>query len=257
LTGFRIGADGGLSQIPGSTQLLSGTQDSGCAQVSLTPDGTRLIATERIAGKHNAQGMGKGVYITWPVNADGTLGTKTVTTPDGNGPFGFTFTADGSTLLSTDQYGAFPGTGHVSSYAINDDNTLSPIGAPVANNGTDTCWITLTNDQKFAFTSSPFGGGAISSYKVGKDGRLTLLHPVATADDGRDLKSDHTPEGLIDQSLSGDSKYLYQLSGTDGAVYAFRVQPNGTLTLIDRKQVVDLLPFELGGQGQPFGLAAS
>lgn len=256
VTGFRVSPEGQLAQIPNSTRLLSGAAESGCAQVSFTPDGTTLVASERIAGTKDAEGLGRGAFITFPVNKDGTLGPKTVTRPTGSGPFGFTFTKDGGTLLSTEQVGALPDRGQVASYSV-ANGTLTPVGRSVPTGTTDTCWIVLTDDQKLAFTSSPFGGGALSSLKVGKDGRMTVLHPVATADDGKDLASDRTPEGLLDLSLTRDSGYLYVISGVDGAVYGFKVNPNGTLTLVDRKHVVNLLPFDQGGQGGPFGLAAS
>src|SRR5262249_26470755 len=154
-----------------------------CSQISFTPDGQTLVAAERIAGKHDkATGYAKGALITFPVRPDGTLGAKQVTAPTGNGPYAFTFTSEG-TLLVVEQNGAFNnvGGGRVMSYALKSDGMLRPIGRPVASTGTDTCWIVLTNDQKYTFTTSPFGASRISAFTVDKTGAMTLLHPVASA----------------------------------------------------------------------------
>jgi|AntDeeMetagen681_2_1112603.scaffolds.fasta_scaffold09206_2 hypothetical protein len=49
ITGFRLAGDGTLTSIAGSERELSGELISGCAQLSFTPDGSRLVVTERLA----------------------------------------------------------------------------------------------------------------------------------------------------------------------------------------------------------------
>jgi 6-phosphogluconolactonase len=258
VTGFRVDPDGALTQIPSSTRLLTGTRESGCAQVSFTPDGHTLVVSERIAGKRNKAGIGKGAFVTFQVRQDGTLGTRNVVEPTGSGPFGFTFANDG-TLLSTEQYGAMDGLGHVTSYTVNDDGTMTPNQKSIPNGQSDTCWIVLTEDQKLAFSSGPAGGGAITSYRVAKDGTLDVLHPVASAPDGKtaDASADHTPNGIIDLTLSRDSKYLYVVGAIDGAIYTFQVEGSGMLSYVGKTHLVDITPFEQGGEGVPLGIAAS
>lgn len=258
VTGFRVTPDGNLTQIEGSTRLLSGEHESGCAQISFSPDGKTLLATERIAGKKDeATGFGKGAITTFPVHPDGTLGPPNATVPTGNGPYAFTFTKDGTVLLMAEQNGGSTnvGGGHVTSYAL-ANGVLTPIGGSVPTTGTDTCWIVLTNDQKYAFTTSPFVGGRISTLGVGNDGAMTLLHPVATAPDGKDEAKKGTTDLLLDLALSRDSKYIYTIEGFYGDLYAFKVNNDGTLTLIEKHHVVNLPPLELGWQGGPYGIAA-
>ena len=50
ISGFRIGSDGALAGIPGSTRALSGT-NVGPAQVSFSPDGRWLVLTEKTTNR--------------------------------------------------------------------------------------------------------------------------------------------------------------------------------------------------------------
>jgi 6-phosphogluconolactonase len=258
VTGFRVTTEGGLTQIKGSTRLLSGEHESGCAQVSFSPDGKVLLVTERIAGKHDpATTYGKGAIHTFPVRPDGTLGAIQTTEPTGNGPYAFTFTEDNQ-VLTVEQTGGSGNLngGHVASYQLTPDGKLTPIGSSVATTGTDTCWIVLTKDGRYAFTTSPFFEGRISTLTVGKDGSMSLLHPVATAPDGRDVARKGTPDLLLDLALSGDGRFLYTVDGFAGDIIATKVNDNGTLTVIQQVHVVNLPTIEQGWQGGPFGIAA-
>ena len=258
ITGFRINKDGVLTEINGSTQLLSGEKESGCAQLSFTPDGKVLVATERIAGKTNPETfVSDGTFITWLVRADGTLQNKQLIAPTGKGPFGFTFAKDGTMVVAQQNGGAaVEDGGEVISYNVGEDGTLTPNGEPLGKIGTDTCWVQVTNNGKLAFASSPFGGGKITSMAVNKDGTLSLLHSAASADDGTDANADHVGIGILDISLTNDSKYIYTIEILNGIVYGFRVNDNGTLTLVDQKQLFNLRPLDAGGEGGPFGIAA-
>lgn len=258
VSGFRVAADGTLTSIEGSTRPLTEERDSGCAQIGFSPDGKTLIATERRAGRTDAaSGLPKGAILTFAVRENGTLAPPTVNLSAGNGPYGFTFTKD-DTMLMAEQNGADKREkgGQVSSYALNGDGTLTTLSGPVTSLGTDSCWIVLHENQKLAFVSNPLGGGSIGSFSVGKGGAMSLLHPAASADDGVDGNSDHVEFGVLDIALTRDSKYLYALDGFAAGIYAFRVNDNGTLTFVERKQVFDILPLLEGGSGGPNGLSA-
>lgn len=269
VTGFRVTPTGMLTQIPGSTRLLTGAADSGCAQVSFTPDGSTLVVTERIGGKPGPEPPGdtaKGAIVTFPVHANGTLGAMSVTDPTSNGPFGFTFTRDGR-MLMTEQNGAFDnvGGGTVASYRLAPGGSVPdpvlngpgrpviPVGGVVESESTDPCWIVLTNDQKLAFVSSAIG--QISSFSVAFDGQMTLLHRAATAPDGEDDTNDVLGFGITDLALSRDSRYLYQLHSFEGKVFVFLVNPNGTLTYVEQHDVFDLSVY-IRNEGPPYGIAA-
>ncbi len=80
ISGFRVGTDGALSPIPGSTRALSGT-NVGPAQVAFSPDGQRLVVTEKTTNRLD-------VYT---VDGDGVASAATSTASAGGTPFGFSF----------------------------------------------------------------------------------------------------------------------------------------------------------------------
>lgn len=255
ITGFRVDGNGNLTQIPASTRLLSGKAPSGCTQISFTPDGKALVANERIAGVIDENGFGKGAITVFGVNPDGTLAPGKVNEPVGLTPYATTYKKDG-TLINVEASGgpANPRAAVLRSYKLNSDGTLTELGsAPTGH--TDTCWVTLNADETIAFTSGPLDGGVITSFTVGSNGSLKPLHSVATAVDGVDEKNDGTLDGLLDLATSKDGKFLYQLNGFDGSLYAFAVNDNGTLTLIEKHQTFVLKPFTLGGEGGPWGIS--
>jgi 6-phosphogluconolactonase (cycloisomerase 2 family) len=257
VTGFRITGSGGLTPIEDSTRSLGGRGSSGCSQVSFTPDGETLIVTERTATMPGQTKDKKGVITTFDVRFDGALGARRLIDPSGTGPFGFNFLKDG-TLIVAEQNGALanPGGGGAVSYQVNSDKSLQPINGTVDNGQTDTCWIVVTDDQKLAFAANAFTGGSITSYRVRDDGGLELLHPLASAPDGRDANNDLVQDGLTDMALSRDTSFLYQLNSIDGTLWVFRVNPDGLLSHIETHNVFDLEPFGMGGEAAPFGISA-
>jgi 6-phosphogluconolactonase len=257
VTGFRINASGNLTPIEKSTRTLTGRPFSGCAQVSFTPDGRKLVVTERFASVSGQTKEKKGAINVFDVRFDGLLGARRVIDPSGVNPFGFNYLKDG-TLIVTESNGATanPGASNVTSYQVNADGSLRSINGSVANGQTDSCWVAVTEDQKTVFISSAFGGGSVSSYRVRDDGGLELLHPLATAPDGQDATKDLLQDGVSDLALSRDSKYFYQLNSIDGTLWVFRVEPDGLLSHVETHQVFELAPFGEGGEAAPFGISA-
>jgi 6-phosphogluconolactonase (cycloisomerase 2 family) len=91
-----------------------------------------------------------------------------------------------------------------------------------AKNGqTDGCWIVITNDQQFAYTAN-FINGTISSYRLGPNGSATLVNATAGFS-GAD-------SNVTDLDFSADGRYLYNLLRGTGAVAAYRVEADGSLT---------------------------
>lgn len=254
VTGFHVSPLGELTAIPNSTRQLSGAQESGCAQVSFTPEGDQLIVTERVASLPG-ETPDHGAIVAYDVNEDGTLGAKHVTPSSGAGPFGFAFAPDGTLLVSENNLSEVGGS-NTSSYTILEDGTMKPISKSVPDEGTDACWVIITNDGRYAFVSNAFGGGSVSTYSIDDTGALELVHASATRIPGEDIENDNLTDGTTDPALSRDSRFYYQLNSISGLVQVFQVNDNGSLTFVEQHEVFAPAPPPEGGQLPPFGIAA-
>lgn len=228
ITGFRIGSQGQLTPIPGSTRPISGGLNSGCAQVSFNPAGDVLVVTQRQADKIDTYLVDQGTGL-----ATGPIVNETT----GNGPFGFTFTQRGF-LLTTENFGAAPFQGGAASYDVPPDGVLVPLGPTTRNDRSDTCWIVNTDNGKFAYVTN-FQSGDISSFRVERDGTLVLLNSTAAV----------IGIGASDQALSLNSRFLYARNALLGTISVFRVGNDGALTPV--QEVVALPP-----GGAAIGIAA-
>lgn len=225
ITGFRVDGQGRLTPIPGSTRRLSERGGSGCAQISFSPDGRNLVVTERLAMDEGMPGpMGdEGVIDVFTRNPDGTLSPRPIVTKaTGEGPFGFTFTKAGQ-LITTEQFDGpmGPGRGAAATYAVGTGGALRPTSASVKNGGTDSCWVVATDNGRWAYATSFFGGGRLSIYSLQEGLRLV-----------KDDVDEAVTEGAADLSLSRDSRYLYQLNAFEGTINVFAVGEGGDLRRI-------------------------
>ena len=214
VTGFTIGNDGTLTPLAGSTQPLIGGTAADPAEVSFNPDGTLLIVTEKAGNRID----------TYIIDGSGLPTAPIDNASNGMTPFGFAFNNPGFLVVS-EAFGGAPNLAAASSYSAGDDGVLSVISGSVANSQTASCWVVITNNGHSAFVSNT-GSGTISSYDVtSNDGTLTLLNSVAG-----DTGADSAP---IDMALNISSQYLYVLAGGSQSVISFRVEHDGSLTLID------------------------
>ncbi len=208
ISGFTIGPRGELAPIPGSSRPVSGGSNSGCAQISFTPDGNVLVVTQRQADKIDTYVVDRGTGLTVGPRQNESTGV---------GPFGFTFTQRGQ-LLTTENFGGAMFQGGAASYEVLNDGTLVPLSPTVRNGRSDTCWFVNTDDGRYGYVTN-FQSGDISSYRVEPDGTLVLLDPIAGV----------VGLGAADLALSGNSRYLYARNELDGTVHAFRVESDGSL----------------------------
>src|SRR5205823_13843100 len=106
---------------------------------------------------------------------------------------------------------AFPGL--VSSFIDAADGTLSPVGAPVANDGGAACWIEISQDGQFLFVVNT-ASASISSYSIGAGGSLTFLQSTAPGQLGARAE---------DARLSPDGSTLWVGDSGSNAVSGFTV----------------------------------
>jgi 6-phosphogluconolactonase len=214
ITGFTVGDDGTLTPLAGSTQPLIGDTAADPAQVGFDRDGTLLVVTEKAGNRLN----------TYTVDENGLPSAPIDNPSNGMTPFGFAFNNQ-DTLIVSEAFGGAPNQSAASSYSASEDGILSVISGSVANSQTASCWVVTTNNGKSAFVSNT-GSSTISSYQVGAGDRtLTLLNPIAA-----DTGANSAP---IDMALNNSSRFLFVLLGGAQAVASYRVERDGTLTLVD------------------------
>jgi 6-phosphogluconolactonase len=211
ITGHRISSHGALSPLVGSTRPLSGA-GTGPAQVSFDPNGETLVVTEKNTNLIDTYEVDRHTGLASGPNLQASAGAT---------PFGFAFDRRGHLIVS-EAFGGAPDQSAVSSYAV-EDGMIDAISPSVATTETAACWIVVTENGRFAYTSNT-GSGSISGYRLRHDGRLTLLDA--------DGETGLTGPGPIDMALTGNSRFLYSLNSGDGTISGFRVKADGGLAPI-------------------------
>jgi 6-phosphogluconolactonase (cycloisomerase 2 family) len=112
----------------------------------------------------------------------------------------------------------------LSSYRLRSKRGLATISAAVPTGETAACWVALTPDGRYAFTTNT-GSGTISAFRIGHSGRLAL----ADADAG----NTGAGSGPIDLGLSPDGRQMFVLNQGNETIASFRVGPYGQLTPVD------------------------
>jgi 6-phosphogluconolactonase (cycloisomerase 2 family) len=155
---------------------------------------------------------------TYVVGNDGLASGPTAHPSSGVTPFGFAFTQQGALIVS-EAFGGAPLASAVSSYAVSDGG-LEVISASVSTGQTAACWIAVSKNGKFAYSTNA-GSGSVSAYRVHTDGSLSLI------DGDAGLTGNGTSP--IDASVSNNGQYLYVLNGATHNISAFAIQADGTL----------------------------
>ena len=218
-TGFRLNAGGQLRPIPDSTYVLP--NDSKPGQVLFSGDGTRLAGTRIATSQIDSFTVGSDGRLT--AASGSPYDAQAFSPPQGWGQLGAEFSpVNPNQLFVSDAHtaaggAAFPGL--VSSFGDAADGTLTPVGAPVANDGGAACWIEISHDGNFLFVVNT-ASASVSTYSVGVGGTLSFLQSTAPGQIGA---------GAEDARLSPDGTTLWVVeSGTD-AVTGFTVN-GGALT---------------------------
>jgi 6-phosphogluconolactonase len=208
VTGFTAGRGGALRPIPGGTRDLPGAD--GAAQVTITPDGRRLVVSERLSNR----------LETLTLDRAGRPGAPVITPSSGTTPFGFAISHRGDVIVSE------AGTSSVSSYRVRGDGLLGVITPALALNQGGVCWVAVSPDGRFAYTGN--AGGSISGVAVDRDGSLTALDA-----DGVTAVPASSPRDL---DFARDGRFLYAVSpgtaATGGLVTGYRMAGDGSLTEI-------------------------
>lgn len=199
ITGFRDR----LFRVPGGARDLAAGAD-GTAQVAVTPDGRRLVVSERVSNR----------LETLRLDFLGRPGAPVVTASSGATPFGFDFGRHGELVVSE------AGASTVSAYRTGLFGGLSPITSALPVGQGAACWVAVSPDGRFAYTGN--ASGSISGFSIGRDGALTALDA--------DGITAATPAAFTPRDLGFDhsGRYLYAVS-PGGQVTGYRVGNDGSL----------------------------
>ncbi|HWZ42658.1 MAG TPA: beta-propeller fold lactonase family protein [Candidatus Saccharimonadales bacterium] len=231
IVGFRIGSDGLLTVIPGSSRTVNGTVASEPFQVLFDNTGTLLAVSDE-----NINAV--STFVVDPVTglAQGPIFNNAF----GVNPFGMIFDQFNHLFVTAGGFDV-PNVSDMSSFTVNPGGTLQVVSPNVLNHRQFECWIAITSDAgnnggHYGYTDNT-GDSTISSYFVKPDGSITLINSVAATVPGSPLA------GIVDNGMSPDSKFFYAASFL-GSVNVFAIQPDGGLVTV---QNVQGLPVGMAG----------
>jgi len=211
ISGFSVSKKGELTPIAGSTQPLSSNAPGasvGAAQISFDDSGDRLVVTEKGTNKIDLYALNNDVAQPPIVyNAQGSV------------PYGFAINKHNIMIDSE------AATGSMSSYDLSE-GTLDVVTSSSLTHQTAPCWVVVTKNGKFAYTTNA-GSGSISGYEVNNNGNLSPIHGISVT---AAVAPNVAP---VDMGLSKDSDYLYALTRDPGTnmrgLSIFAVQDDGSL----------------------------
>jgi 6-phosphogluconolactonase (cycloisomerase 2 family) len=196
--------DNGLTPIPSSTRSM-GPGATGPAEISFAPGGHVLVVTEKATSSIET------FYVDQDVPDSAAVFAAT-----GNTPFGFDFDRHGDVITSN-------ASGSASSYSLSHEGRVNLISGPVATGQGAPCWLVTSKDGRYAYTANA-GGGTISGFSIADDGTLALL---TTGGATATLGAGSHP---LDEVVTSDGRYLYNLTDGLHAITGFAIGKDGTLT---------------------------
>lgn len=209
ITGFEITAQNTLTPVPNSTRPLSANQTNP-GHVAWSPSGKALVVTEKDTAN-----------IDWfkiDPATDVSLQFELEPSADRT-PFAVAFRGANHFYAAQADEGTADG-GSVTAYGLRP-TVLWPL-TTVPTTESATCWIVVTQDKKFAYTSNTMSN-SITGFRVGAQGALQMLDP-----NGVTATAGVEP---IDVATTRNSKYLYALNRADGTLSGWSIDnASGALT---------------------------
>ena len=213
IAGFKIRKGGHLAPIVAGLPLSA--PSVGPAQIGFDHEGEVLLVTEKTTNRLDL----------FTVGDDGIARGPRVVPSAGEEPFGFAFGRRGQVFVS-EAFGGAANAGAMSSYEAEED-ALETIAAAVGDKQTAPCWVVVTSDGRFAYTTNT-GSGTVSGYRIAFDGSLKLLNETGeTAITG----GGSSP---IDAALTNDSRFLFVLTPGSQNIQGFAVSPDGALVPVSQ-----------------------
>jgi 6-phosphogluconolactonase len=195
VAGFRVAEDGKLTAIDGSATDLPGGSKTAPSQVAFSPDGKKLLVTERQTQ----------MIDVFPVEADGKLGPVVSNKANGAGPFTVTFHGK-DIVISTEVVGNQFKYGAVTTYRLKSDGKLEVITPSLNSTELAACWTawSIIDPSVYYFTNAQ--SGTVGAVRIDEAGKLVLF-----PDDGH-IATTRNQHATQDMALSADGRFLYVLT---------------------------------------------
>jgi DNA-binding beta-propeller fold protein YncE len=184
-------------------------------QVVVTPDGSSVIVTTKAAGN--------SLLVFGQHGLAQLAKAPTVVDDAGNVPFAAVFDRFGHLAV------AEAGPNALATYAVERGHGLRLMNRTPTGQ-TATCWIVSAGGNYYV---SNAGSNSLSGYRAERDGSPVALGNTATG------------QGTVDAAVTPDRRYIYVQTGKMGAVDAFRIASNGSLSKISSTVV----PNAAGAEG--------
>ena len=220
VAGFHVDDQGRLHPIAGATRPLSAAHPAP-AEVLIDPFGPFLLVTEQ----------NTNLIDVYHIHSDGSLSGPTTFPAVGAVPFGMAFNLASPLheFIVADAAGGPNNTGAATAYRLARGN-VHLINGPVPDHQIAPCWMVITQDGHFAYTSDA-DSHTISGYRIHADGTISLLN--ANGVTGR-TPSDTFP---LEEGLSRGSRFLYVLDSRlllmppgPATLSGFLIHADGSLT---------------------------
>ena len=148
-------------------------------------------------------------------------------------PFGFA-TGNNGNIFVSEAAGGAAGASTLSSYHVQYNGTIALLDGPVGANQSAACWVVITDNGKYAYTTNTASNN-LSTFNVNTFSGSIGVNTAISATTGT---------GPIDAALSNNSKFLYILNSGSHCIGVYAVANNGSLGIV---QTVSGLPAGANG----------
>src|SRR5262249_47990628 len=160
-------------------------------------DGNVLVVTEKSTS----------LIDTFAVDSEQNVPDKhQIFQSPGTEPFGFAFNRKNQLFVTEAPAST------VSSYAVDDDGTLTLISESVPTHQKAACWMAVSKNGRLCYSANT-ATSSTSGFHIAPDGGISLVTP--------DGLTGATGAGPNDLTFSEDSRYLYTLNSSGGSISAF------------------------------------
>lgn len=212
-------------------------------QLLLAPDAKFLLAFVLFDARPTEAGLSPAKMknvVVFPVAGDGMLGEAMFNEAGGVAPFAGCFlhnkpdtfvtvlAAESSAVLNMiDASGRIMSTMPAKISTMMDGKAAEP---------SEICWVSVTEDDKYAFGTN-FGYGTVSSFAIGADGVKVIMDTAAKEEGDGNYKglANVVSSGPGDSAVCGT--YFYQLYANAAKIVGYAIDADGSLKKVTEQAV--------------------